>query len=148
MCIIEDEFNAAVNIIKNLPKEGEISLEPDLKLTLYGLYKIATEGDNNTEKPPLWHLSSRTKWHVWNDLNGMSEIEAKEKYVFELKKLLKYIFKTKDIKTLLKSDMSFTEKIPKHDINIILKGIKTEKNLTENERSEILKLYTEYFKLN
>jgi len=147
MSVIEDEFNAAVNIIQNLPQEGVISIDPSLKLSLYGWYKIATEGDNTTEKPPLWHLQSRTKWHIWNDLNGTCEIEAKEKYVLELKKLLKHIFKTQDISKILESDMSFTEKIPKKDIQIILNGIKTEKNLSEKERTDILKMYTDFFKI-
>ena len=43
---LQEEFEAAAERIKTIKKEPS----NDVKLTLYGLYKQATVGDNNTGK--------------------------------------------------------------------------------------------------
>ncbi|KAI8877285.1 acyl-CoA-binding protein [Backusella circina FSU 941] len=60
----------------------ELTSKPsnDDLLKLYGLYKQATIGDNETEKP-LIDLKSRYKWDAWNDLQGMLSVEAEIQYI-------------------------------------------------------------------
>lgn len=36
---------------------------------------------NATEKPGMFDLKGKAKWNSWNDHKGMSQDEAKEKYI-------------------------------------------------------------------
>lgn len=61
-------------------------------LKLYGLYKQATEGDNETERPGGFDFKAAAKYNAWMNLKGTSKEDAEIKYgklVEELSK--KYI---------------------------------------------------------
>ena len=57
------------------------SMTNDDLLVIYGLYKQATIGDCNTEKPSFYQLTEKPKWAAWNENIGKSQDQAKHEYV-------------------------------------------------------------------
>ena len=51
------------------------------KLEFYGLYKQATVGDVNTERPGMFDPKGKAKWDAWEAKKGMSSDDAKAAYV-------------------------------------------------------------------
>ena len=84
-------FNMAVDYIhqglaaKQFPNKSELS--DDNKLKFYGLYKTATIGHNNTEKPGMLDFVGRAKWDAWNKCSSMSIVDARLGYIKLLYKL-------------------------------------------------------------
>ncbi|WFD31243.1 acyl-CoA-binding protein (ACBP)/diazepam binding inhibitor (DBI)/endozepine (EP) [Malassezia sp. CBS 17886] len=84
----EAQFRKAVAVVqsdemKNLP--GSVGRSDQLKV--YALYKQATEGDVSTSRPGIFDQTGRYKWDAWEANKGMSQEEARQKYVelfFEL----------------------------------------------------------------
>lgn len=71
------EFEQAAENVKKLtqrPTNEEL-------LELYGLYKQATVGDCDTDRPGLFDPKGRAKWDQWNGRKGMSKEDAQKKYV-------------------------------------------------------------------
>jgi diazepam-binding inhibitor (GABA receptor modulating acyl-CoA-binding protein) len=67
--------------VKELIKEhGKSMNNNDLSL-VYGLYKQATVGDINIEKPSFYQLTEKGKWEAWNSQKGKSADQAKHEYV-------------------------------------------------------------------
>ncbi|SCW00040.1 LAFE_0B08130g1_1 [Lachancea fermentati] len=64
----------AVNNLSTTPSNDEL-------LELYGLYKQATVGDNNKERPGMFNLKDKYKWDAWEKLKGMTQEEAEQKYI-------------------------------------------------------------------
>ncbi|KAI8329708.1 acyl-CoA-binding protein [Chlamydoabsidia padenii] len=62
-----------------LPSDEEL-------LELYGLFKQATIGDNNTSKP-LMDFKGRYKWDAWNNNNGIPQVEAEHQYIALVERL-------------------------------------------------------------
>ena len=60
-----------------------ISERPDnvTLLKIYGLYKQATDGDNETKKPSFTDMVARAKWDAWAKHEGTSPDEAKQLYI-------------------------------------------------------------------
>lgn len=57
-------------------------------LTLYALYKQATEGNINTEPPTNpFDFVAKAKYEAWAQLNGKSKEEAMEEYIALIRKL-------------------------------------------------------------
>lgn len=50
-------------------------------LKLYGLYKQATEGDNETERPGGFDFKSAAKYNAWLSFKGISKEDAENQYV-------------------------------------------------------------------
>lgn len=50
-------------------------------LELYGLFKQATVGDNNTSKPGMFDMKGSFKWKAWKEKSGMSSEDASDAYV-------------------------------------------------------------------
>ncbi|KAI8071340.1 Acb1 protein [Gongronella butleri] len=76
------KFEEAAKQAKNftrLPEDEEL-------LRLYGLYKQATLGDNETEKPTL-DLKARYKWLAWDENRGMPQVEAEIQYIAYVEQL-------------------------------------------------------------
>lgn len=95
----QEQFDAAVASCKTWNPSTAPSNED--KLALYGLFKQATIGDNNTPQPGFlaltvcpffkicWILMSlfeqeKAKWNAWNSRKGLSKEEAMKKYIEEL----------------------------------------------------------------
>lgn len=53
----------------------------DELLELYGLYKQATVGDNNTTKPGVFDFKGKYKWESWDKLKGTSQEDAEKQYI-------------------------------------------------------------------
>lgn len=49
-------------------------------LRLYGLYKQATEGDNENERPGGFDFKAAAKYNAWLILKGKSKEEATQAY--------------------------------------------------------------------
>ncbi|KAI3778196.1 hypothetical protein L2E82_07296 [Cichorium intybus] len=56
-------------------------LPNDLKLQLYGLYKIATEGPCSVPQPSAIKMIARLKWNAWHKLGAIPTEEAIRKYI-------------------------------------------------------------------
>uniref|UniRef100_UPI0037E81752 acyl-CoA-binding protein-like n=1 Tax=Semicossyphus pulcher TaxID=241346 RepID=UPI0037E81752 len=78
-----DSFERAaeeVMVLKNRPDYGDIA-------EIYGLYKQATIGEVNIERPGLFDFKGRKKWDAWNDKKGMSKDVAMAQYVDYVEKM-------------------------------------------------------------
>lgn len=70
------EFNESIKIIRTLTKRPT----NEELLKLYGIYKQATEGNNNTNGPVVINIKERSKWNAWYSLRGLSRRLAKMQY--------------------------------------------------------------------
>ncbi|KAH8358358.1 hypothetical protein KR200_008404, partial [Drosophila serrata] len=78
------EFNQAAEDVKNLnttPGDNDL-------LELYSLYKQATVGDCNTDKPGFLDFKGKAKWEAWNNRKGLSNADAQTAYVAKVKSLI------------------------------------------------------------
>ncbi|CAD6624501.1 CEI_1a_G0020160.mRNA.1.CDS.1 [Saccharomyces cerevisiae] len=69
-----EEKAKAVNELPTKPSTDEL-------LELYGLYKQATVGDNDKEKPGIFNMKDRYKWEAWENLKGKSQEDAEKEYI-------------------------------------------------------------------
>ncbi|KAJ8656058.1 hypothetical protein O0I10_008280 [Lichtheimia ornata] len=77
------EFETAakeVQELKTKPSNDEL-------LKLYALYKQATVGDVNTERPGAFDFKGKAKWDAWNEIKGKSQEEAEKEYIEFVQKL-------------------------------------------------------------
>ncbi|RIW12388.1 acyl-CoA-binding protein [Algoriphagus lacus] len=58
-------------------------------LRLYGLYKQATEGDNENERPGGFDFKAAAKYNAWLILKGKSKEEATQAYLDLVEELSK-----------------------------------------------------------
>ena len=79
----QQEFESAVERSKTLTERPS----NDILLQLYGLFKQATEGDVNTERPGGFDFKNIAKWDAWKKLEGKPQDEAREEYVQLVNKL-------------------------------------------------------------
>ena len=61
------------------------ALSNDEKLEFYGLFKQATVGDCNTERPGMFDPKGKAKWDAWDAKKGMSSDDAKQAYIDKVK---------------------------------------------------------------
>ena len=80
---INDIFNQAANDASKLV--GKV--DDDTLLVIYGFYKQATIGDNNTEKPSFFSFKETSKWNAWEKVKGMQKIQAQGNYIKLVKDL-------------------------------------------------------------
>uniref|UniRef100_A0A7E4VI58 ACB domain-containing protein n=2 Tax=Panagrellus redivivus TaxID=6233 RepID=A0A7E4VI58_PANRE len=81
MVSLDEKFTAAVDVVQKLPKEGPVSSSNEQKLKFYSLYKQATIGDINTERPGMFSFVEKAKWDAWKAREGTSQADAKAQYV-------------------------------------------------------------------
>ena len=84
---LDAQFQAAAGKVNNLP--GDMAAK--YMTELYGLYKQATEGDVNMQPGEVDATAadkasgpaglSQAQWDSWNQFKGVSEKEAKRRYV-------------------------------------------------------------------
>jgi len=65
------------------------SIDNDTLLKLYGLYKQATIGVNNTPQPETISLRALAKWNSWNNEKNKSIISAMQEYIDLVKILIR-----------------------------------------------------------
>lgn len=81
---LQEDFEKAAEDVKNLketPADGDL-------LELYALYKQATVGDINTERPGLLDFKGKAKWDAWNHKKGTDSEKAKQDYVNKVQELI------------------------------------------------------------
>jgi len=81
---MSDAFKKAAADIKTLTTQPSNN---DL-LELYALYKQATVGDCNTDKPGMFDMKGKAKWEAWNGKKGVSKEEAETQYIAKVKSLM------------------------------------------------------------
>ncbi|XP_061624759.1 acyl-CoA-binding protein-like [Phyllopteryx taeniolatus] len=69
-----------VKVLKTRPNRDEVH-------ALYGLYKQATIGDLDSDRPGRFDILGRLKWDAWNEKKGLSKEEAMAAYVDLVEKL-------------------------------------------------------------
>ena len=75
-------FEDTVEKLKDPALKDKIeALADDKKLEIYGLFKQATVGDVNTERPGMLDFKGKAKWDAWKGKEGMSTDDAKQAYV-------------------------------------------------------------------
>jgi acyl-CoA-binding protein len=72
-----DSLEEAIALTKNFTS----SPSTDDLLKLYGLYKQATEGDNETERPGGFDFKAAAKYNSWLGFKGKSREEATQDYI-------------------------------------------------------------------
>ncbi|KAG8443298.1 hypothetical protein GDO86_011914 [Hymenochirus boettgeri] len=97
----QTRFEAAVNVIQSLPKNGSFQPSNEMMLKFYSFYKQATLGPCNTPRPGFWDPVGRYKWDAWSSLGDMSKDEAMIAYVDEMKKILETMPMTEKVEELL-----------------------------------------------
>lgn len=74
---LEDDFKAASQAVLRLPEKPSTG---DL-LSLYALYKQATEGDVSGKRPGMLDIKGRKKFDAWAEQKGATSQAAMEKYI-------------------------------------------------------------------
>ncbi|KAM3860061.1 acyl-CoA-binding domain-containing protein 4 [Diretmus argenteus] len=87
-------FQAAVDVIHNLPKNGCYRPSYEVMLRFYSLYKQAVCGPCTVSRPGFWDPVGRYKWDAWNHLGEMSSESAMAAYVDEMKKVAQEVIDT------------------------------------------------------
>ncbi|KAL3831308.1 hypothetical protein ACJMK2_023077 [Sinanodonta woodiana] len=77
------EFNKAAEEAKKLKSKPS----NDEMLELYSLYKQATVGDVNTDRPGMLDLTGKAKWDAWEKRKGTSKADAEKSYIQVVEKL-------------------------------------------------------------
>ncbi|XP_051529858.1 acyl-CoA-binding domain-containing protein 4-like isoform X2 [Myxocyprinus asiaticus] len=90
-------FQAAVDVIQSLPKNGSYRPSYEVMLHFYGLYKQAVCGPCTVSRPGFWDPVGRYKWDAWNQLGAMSRESAMAAYVDEIKKVAQEVIDTMPI---------------------------------------------------
>ncbi|XVE97916.1 hypothetical protein REPUB_Repub03eG0060100 [Reevesia pubescens] len=79
----KEEFQESADKAKALPPTTK---DAD-KLILYGLYKQATVGNVNTNRPGIFSPTARAKWDAWKAVEGKAKEEAMTEYIAKVKEL-------------------------------------------------------------
>ncbi|XP_019521121.1 PREDICTED: acyl-CoA-binding domain-containing protein 4 isoform X2 [Hipposideros armiger] len=92
----QEQFQAAVRVIQNLPKNSEGYYRPSYEemLRFYSYYKQATMGPCLVPRPGFWDPIGRYKWDAWNSLGKMSREEAMSAYISEMKVVAQKVIDT------------------------------------------------------
>jgi acyl-CoA-binding protein len=80
---LEEQFKAAKERVFTLTSKPS----NDVMLTLYSLYKQATEGDVSGSKPGMFDLVGQAKYNAWKDKKGLSSDEAMQQYIDKVNSL-------------------------------------------------------------
>ena len=74
---LQEQFDQAVIDSKNLPER------PDnmTLLKMYALFKQASSGDAQGERPAMTDFVGRAKWDAWDALRGTEKEAAMQQYV-------------------------------------------------------------------
>lgn len=73
----QTQFNKAAEDIKNLTEKPT----NDELLVIYGLFKQATVGDIQGDRPGMFDPKGRAKWDAWKKNEGMDQNDAKQEYI-------------------------------------------------------------------
>ena len=74
---LSEDFAKAQEQVKTLV----VRPSNDTLLELYGLYKQATLGDNQSEEPGMFDFVGHAKWDAWSEHRGMMKEAASQAYI-------------------------------------------------------------------
>ncbi|XP_072118232.1 acyl-CoA-binding protein [Mobula birostris] len=77
------DFEKAAEEVKRLKTKPS---DEDM-LLIYGLYKQATVGDVNTERPGMLDLKGKAKWDAWSAKKGTTKEDAMKNYIEKVQEL-------------------------------------------------------------
>ncbi len=77
MTSLQERFEAAVADSRNLSERPDNTT----LLKIYALYKQATAGDVQGERPGFSDMVGRAKWDAWNGLKGTASTDAMQQYI-------------------------------------------------------------------
>jgi diazepam-binding inhibitor (GABA receptor modulator, acyl-CoA-binding protein) len=80
---LQHQFEAAVIRSKELTKRPS----NEELLTLYALYKQATEGDAGDDRPGGFDFKAIAKYDAWADIKGKAKTEAMQEYISMVERL-------------------------------------------------------------
>ncbi|KAG0346567.1 hypothetical protein BG004_001406 [Podila humilis] len=81
--MVSAEFTAAAKTVQGLA----VSPSNDVLLELYALFKQATIGDCNTDRPGMFDPKGKAKWDAWNGKKGVTSADAEQQYIALVAKL-------------------------------------------------------------
>ncbi|EFJ17211.1 hypothetical protein SELMODRAFT_270651 [Selaginella moellendorffii] len=84
MATTEEQFKKAAEDALKLPPT---TTDAD-KLILYGLYKQATVGNNETSRPGMLDFKGKAKWDAWKKCEGKSADDAMKDYIAKVEQLM------------------------------------------------------------
>ena len=84
---LKEQFEIAVIIGKNLPREKLSLIGTENVLQFYAFYKQATKGPCQIEKPVIFDITNRAKWKAWRELGNLSCEESMILYLERFKKV-------------------------------------------------------------
>lgn len=84
MADLKPLFEKALKDVKTLTKRPS---NDDL-LTLYALFKQATDGDVSGSRPGMLDMVGRAKYDAWAKLKGATKDSAMQKYIDKVKGML------------------------------------------------------------
>lgn len=87
MSDLKAAFEAAVDQVQNAPADGNFKPSNEYKLTMYSLFKQATDGDVSGKKPGMLDVIGRAKYNAWEKLKGTSADDAMKRYIAEVEKV-------------------------------------------------------------
>ena len=80
---LQGQFEQAVSESKSLPEKPS----NDVLLKIYSLYKQATNGDVEGEKPIGFDFVNLAKYNAWEGLKGKNKEDAMQEYINLIKSL-------------------------------------------------------------
>lgn len=84
---LQQQFEDAVEKVRNAPADGDYKPSNEEKLKMYALFRQAQDGDVQGKRPGLLDPLNRFKYDAWAGLKGMSQEEAMQKYIDEVQKV-------------------------------------------------------------
>ncbi|KAM8716599.1 hypothetical protein ACLKA7_003474 [Drosophila subpalustris] len=123
MAGIEERFQAAVNVIKGLPKNGPYQPSNTMMLKFYGLFKQASEGVCTQKKPGFWDVINRAKWEAWNKNRHLTKEQAMQLYVEGLQEIIETMSFTENVQNFVGSLDGLTN-INLDELELISPGMK------------------------
>jgi diazepam-binding inhibitor (GABA receptor modulating acyl-CoA-binding protein) len=85
-----DQIQNKFNICGKLIKKSGFEMTNDELLTLYGLYKQATIGNCDTQKPSgILSPKDFAKWNAWNSNKNINKYDAMTSYSKYVENLVK-----------------------------------------------------------
>ncbi|XP_067621045.1 acyl-CoA-binding domain-containing protein 5 [Eurosta solidaginis] len=123
MASIVERFQAAVNVIKGLPKHGPYQPSTAMMLKFYGLYKQAIEGPCHQKRPAFWDVVGKAKWDAWNDNRHLTKQQAMERYVDSLREIIETMSFTENVQNFVGS-ISGLDNINLDELDMVVPGMR------------------------
>lgn len=115
----EEKFNAAVNVIRSLPKNGSYQPSNDLMLRFYAYFKQATQGPCTGSRPGFWDLVNRAKYDAWKNLGQMPKSDAMTRYVEELHTIVETMSYTDKVANFLEAPSNELDNLNVADLELV-----------------------------